>query len=147
MSDIHRLGTWLRRFLCEHIVTERNLARNTQQSYRDAFTLLLPVSRGLANRGPPGRSRPQARAAVPGWRTTAAALRRPAISAWRQPSRDPVLEWCGRSVPSGPRKPRRPLVWLTKAETEALLNVRTEYAFLLRGTGLRGDARCAGELP
>ena len=35
MSDIHTLGPWLRRFLSEHIVTERNLARNTQQSYRD----------------------------------------------------------------------------------------------------------------
>ena len=36
------LGPWLRRFLAEHIVTERNLARNTQKSYRDTFALLLP---------------------------------------------------------------------------------------------------------
>ena len=36
------LGTWVRRFLLEHLVVERNLARNTQQSYRDTFRLLLP---------------------------------------------------------------------------------------------------------
>ena len=36
------VGYWLRRFLTEHIVTERNLARNTQLSYRDTFELLLP---------------------------------------------------------------------------------------------------------
>lgn len=36
------LGPWLRRFLTEYIVTERNLARNTQKSYRDTFALLLP---------------------------------------------------------------------------------------------------------
>ena len=42
MSDLRTLGPWLRRFLVEHIVTERNLARNTHKSYRDTFTLLLP---------------------------------------------------------------------------------------------------------
>lgn len=48
MPDLQTLGPWLRRFLCEHIVTERNLARNTQKSYRDTFNLLLPfVSRKL----------------------------------------------------------------------------------------------------
>jgi integrase/recombinase XerD len=36
------LGPWLRRFLLEHIVQERNLSHNTQQSYRDTFTILLP---------------------------------------------------------------------------------------------------------
>ena len=48
MPDLVTLGPWLRRFLCEHIVTERNLARNTRTSYRDTFSLLLPfVSRKL----------------------------------------------------------------------------------------------------
>ncbi|MBL0900253.1 MAG: site-specific integrase, partial [Reyranella sp.] len=42
------LGPWLRRFLCEYVVTERNLARNTRKSYRDTFSLLLPfISRKL----------------------------------------------------------------------------------------------------
>ena len=48
MHDLVTLGPWLRRFLSEHIVTERNLARNTRSSYRDTFSLLLPfISRKL----------------------------------------------------------------------------------------------------
>lgn len=46
MSDRSLLGPWVRRFLLEHLVAERNFARNTQLSYRDTLTLLLPfVSR------------------------------------------------------------------------------------------------------
>lgn len=36
------LGTWVRRFLLEHLVMDRNLSRNTQVSYRDTLTLFLP---------------------------------------------------------------------------------------------------------
>lgn len=36
------LGPWVRRFLLEHIVAERNLARNTQQGYRDGLCQLIP---------------------------------------------------------------------------------------------------------
>ena len=43
MSDPTSLGPWVRRFLLEHIVAERNLARNTQCSYRDALRLLIPL--------------------------------------------------------------------------------------------------------
>ncbi len=42
MSDRPLLGPWIRRFLFEHVVAERNLARNTQASYRDTLRLLLP---------------------------------------------------------------------------------------------------------
>jgi site-specific recombinase XerD len=42
MTNTDLLGPWLRRFLLEHLVTERNLARNTQCSYRDALALLVP---------------------------------------------------------------------------------------------------------
>ena len=42
MRDTAMLGPWVRRFLMEHLVCERNLARNTQQSYRDTFRQLLP---------------------------------------------------------------------------------------------------------
>jgi len=42
MSDPTKLGPWIRRFLLEHMVSERNLARNTQRSYRDTLALLLP---------------------------------------------------------------------------------------------------------
>jgi integrase/recombinase XerD len=37
-----KLGPWVRRFLLEHLVGERNLARNTQRSYRDSLALLIP---------------------------------------------------------------------------------------------------------
>jgi integrase/recombinase XerD len=36
------LGPWIRRFLLEHVLAERNLSRNTQHSYRDAISLLIP---------------------------------------------------------------------------------------------------------
>jgi integrase/recombinase XerD len=38
------LGPWVRRFLMEHLIGERNLSHNTQQSYRDTLTLLLPFT-------------------------------------------------------------------------------------------------------
>src|SRR5438094_1268041 len=47
MSD-RLLGPWIRRFLLEHLVGERNLSQNTQRSYRDALALLMPfVSKKL----------------------------------------------------------------------------------------------------
>jgi site-specific recombinase XerD len=42
MDNPTRLGPWVRRFLLEYMIGERNLARNTQRSYRDTLTLLLP---------------------------------------------------------------------------------------------------------
>jgi site-specific recombinase XerD len=42
MIETSRLGPWVRRFLLEHLVGERNLARNTQRSYRDSLALLIP---------------------------------------------------------------------------------------------------------
>ena len=42
MRDPSVLGPWVRRFLMEHLVGERNLALNTQRSYRDTLQLLLP---------------------------------------------------------------------------------------------------------
>jgi len=42
MTNPASLGPWIRRFLHEYVVTERNLAVNTQKSYRDMLTLLLP---------------------------------------------------------------------------------------------------------
>ncbi|MGA9991938.1 MAG: tyrosine-type recombinase/integrase [Thiobacillaceae bacterium] len=42
MRDNCLIGPWVRRFLLEYLVTDRNLARNTQASYRDTLVLLLP---------------------------------------------------------------------------------------------------------
>jgi site-specific recombinase XerD len=48
MRDHSLLGPWVRRFLLEYLVAERNLARNTQVSYRDTLILLLPFVSSLA---------------------------------------------------------------------------------------------------
>jgi integrase/recombinase XerD len=42
MADLMKLGPWVRRFLLEHLMNERNLSRGTQRSYRDTLSLLIP---------------------------------------------------------------------------------------------------------
>ena len=44
------LGPWVRRFLLEYLVGERNLAPNTQRSYRDTLRLLIPFAAGLTGK-------------------------------------------------------------------------------------------------
>jgi integrase/recombinase XerD len=44
VNDKTLIGPWVRRFLLEHLMAERNLSRNTQASYRDTLTLLLPFA-------------------------------------------------------------------------------------------------------
>jgi integrase/recombinase XerD len=41
MPNHHLLGLFVRRFLLEEVVADRNLTRNTQRSYRDAIRLLF----------------------------------------------------------------------------------------------------------
>src|SRR5260370_785422 len=154
MPERESLGPWLRRFLVEYIVTERNLARNTRTSYRDTFSLLLPfVSRKLR--------RPVDRLAVRdltsglvlkflahleedrGCSVRTRNQRLAAIRAFARfvSSRDPAhVEWCGhiRAIASKKSMPQ-PVGWLTRAEMEAMLAVpdrntargRNEYALLL----------------
>ena len=154
MPDLATLGSWLRRFLCEYIVTERNLARNTRKSYRDTFSLLLPfISRKVrkpvdrlavwdltsghvlqflahleADRGCSVRTRNQRLAAIRAFARFVG-------------SRDPIhVEWCGhiRTIRSKRSMPP-PVGWLTRAEMEAMLAThdrrtrrgRSEYALLL----------------
>jgi integrase/recombinase XerD len=38
------LGPWVRRFLLEYLISERNLSSNTQRSYRDTLALFLPFA-------------------------------------------------------------------------------------------------------
>jgi integrase/recombinase XerD len=38
------LGPWVKRFLLEHLIAERNLSTNTQRSYRDTLVLLIPYA-------------------------------------------------------------------------------------------------------
>ena len=154
MSDIHTLGPWLRRFFSEYIVTERNLARNTQQSYRDTFSLLLPFV-GTKIRKPVDRlavrdltsSRVlQFLAHIENDRGCSVQTRNQRLAAIRAfarfvGSRDPAhVEWYGhlRAVPAKKTAPQ-PVTWLTNAEMDAVLDVpdrksprgRIEYALLL----------------
>lgn len=154
MPDVVTLGPWLRRFLSEHIVTERNLARNTRKSYRDTFSLLLPfVSRKvrkpvdrLVVRDLTSRYVLQFLSHLEDDRGCSARTRNQRLAAIRAfarfiGSRDPALvEWCGhiRAITSKKSMPP-PVGWLTKAEMEAMLAVpdrktrrgRREYALLL----------------
>lgn len=41
MTEAHLVGPYVRRFLLEHVVGDRNLSVNTQKSYRDAIRHLL----------------------------------------------------------------------------------------------------------
>ena len=42
MDKHEQLGPWIRRFLLEHLIRDRNLSPNTQRSYRDTLAMLLP---------------------------------------------------------------------------------------------------------
>jgi hypothetical protein len=44
MADVNLLSPWVRRFLMEYLIGERNLAPNTQKSYRDTLRMLLPFA-------------------------------------------------------------------------------------------------------
>lgn len=50
MRNKQNLGPWIRRFLLEYLPGERNLACNTQRSYRDAIRLLLLHAAGSLHR-------------------------------------------------------------------------------------------------
>ena len=39
MANNNIIGNWVRRFLMEYLIGERNLSQNTQASYRDTFVL------------------------------------------------------------------------------------------------------------
>ena len=154
MSEIRTLGPWLERFLTEHIVTERNLARNTQKSYRDTFALLLPflssklknsVDR-LAVRDLTSKRVLQFLTYLEENRGCSVQTRNQRLTALRAfarfvGSRDPAyVGWCGhiRAISSKKAMPQ-PIGWLTKTEMDAVLDVpdrksprgRNEYALLL----------------
>ncbi len=154
MSDIRTLGPWLERFLLEHVVTERNLARNTRDSYRDTFKLLVPFfattlrkpDDRLAVRDITPERVLQFLAHLENERGCAAQTRNQRLTAIRAfaryvGSRDPALiGWCGqiRAIPSK-KSTAQPIGWLTTAEMDAMLDVpdrktvrgRNEYALLL----------------
>ena len=42
MTNHTLLATWIKRFLQEYLISDRNLSANTQHSYRDTICLLVP---------------------------------------------------------------------------------------------------------
>ena len=138
MSDPRTLAPWLRRFLAEHVVTERNLARNTQKSYRDTFALLLPFV-GTGTRKPVDRLAVQdltARRVLQflahvevdcGCSAQTRNQRLTAIRAFARfvVSRNPgQLEWSAniRAITLKKATPQ-PIGWIAKTEMKALLEV------------------------
>lgn len=158
------LGSWVRRFLLEYLVNERNLARNTQKSYRDALCLLLPfVARGARKRIDQLRIEDLSAARVRAFlkdleenRKCGTATCNQRLAAIHSLSnfialRNPeYIQWCGeiRDVPL--KKVARPLIdYLEKDEIDALLMAPDrnadqglrDYAVLLflYNTGARAD--------
>ena len=50
MDKHEQLGPWIRRFLLEHLIKDRNLSPNTQRSYRDTLAMLLPFIAAQVNK-------------------------------------------------------------------------------------------------
>ncbi len=138
MSESSTLGSWLRRYLTEHIVSERNLARNTQRSYRDCFVLLVAFLSAKVGRQADRLHVDDLTAArvleflthLEQERGCSVQTRNQRLNAIRAfarfvGSRDPArLEWCGqiRAIATKRARPE-PISWLTKQEMEALLAV------------------------
>lgn len=164
MRDASLLGPWVRRFLMEHLVGERNLARNTQRSYRDTLQLLLPVIARRA-RKPIDRLRVidvsadrvrQFLSDLEEKRRCGIATRNQRLAAIHALARfvglhaPELVEWCGqvRTVPFK-KAPRALVAYLEKPEMDALLAApdtttaqgRRDHALLLflYNSGARAD--------
>lgn len=158
------LSPWIRRFLLEHLVSERNLARNTQKSYRDTLQQLLPFIARTARRQidqlrVEDVSAERIRAflrELEEKRQCGAATRNQRLAGIHSLARfiglqsPEHLQWCGEIRTILSKKTTRPLVaYLEKDETDALLSApdqstpqgRRDHAVLqfLYNTGARAD--------
>jgi integrase/recombinase XerD len=164
MPNTDLLSPWVRRFLLEYLVGERNLARNTQKSYRDALQQFLPFVARAAHRRVEGlRVDDVSPARTKAFLLDLERTRRCGISTRNQrlaaihslarfiglhgPEH---LEWSGQILAIGSKKAARPLIgYLEKDELDALLKApdqhtaqgRRDYAVLLflYNTGARAD--------
>jgi integrase/recombinase XerD len=164
MTEHALLGPWVRRFLLEHLVAERNLAANTQRSYRDTLRLLLPFAARSARKGidrlqVEDLSAARVRAFLGELgekRGCGAATRNQRLAAIRSLAyfvgvRSPEhVPWCAEIRSISFKKAPQPLVsYLEKAEMDALLAAaaldtaqsRRDHALLLflYNTGARAD--------
>jgi integrase/recombinase XerD len=164
MKNKNLLGPWVRRFLLEHLVVERNLSLNTQASYRDTLTLLLPF---VSNQGGGVIDRMTVEDLTPAIvrkfldhlehdRRCSAVTRNQRLATVHSLARfigvsSPVhLDWCAeiRAVPFK-KTAKTAIGYLEKAEMDALLNQpdrctslgARDYALLLflYNSGARAD--------
>jgi len=136
MPNTDLLSPWVRRFLLEYLVVERNLARNTQKSYRDGLQQLLPFVAHNAHRRierlrvqdvSPTRIRAFLRE-LENTRGCGIATRNQRLAAIHSLARfiglhsPEHLEWCGQIQAIESKRVARPLIgYLEKDELEALL--------------------------
>lgn len=164
MTDTALLSAWIRRFLLEYLVVERNLARNTQMSYRDTLRQLLPfVARSARRRLDLLRvedlSAARVRAFLQDLEETCGcgvATRNQRLAAIHSLARfiglhgPEHLHWCGEIQTIVSKKVARPLIaYLEKDEMDALLAApdrstaqgRRDHVVLLflYNTGARAD--------
>jgi len=154
MADHSLLSPWIRRFLLEHLIAERNLAHNTQQSYRDAFCLLLPFASKLCKKQVDALTVYDLSGdVIKGFLTALERVRRCTVGTRNQRlaaihalgrfigERSPEhVQWCGeiRNVPFK-RCEKNSITYLEKEEIDALLEVpdrstrlgHRDYALLL----------------
>ena len=52
MQDKRALAPWIKRFLLEYLPADRNFARNTQHSYRDALRQFVIIDRATLTKKP-----------------------------------------------------------------------------------------------
>jgi integrase/recombinase XerD len=164
MNNAILVGPWIRRFLLEHIISERNLSHNTQRSYRDTLALLLPFASARLHK-------PIERLSVTDLcaetirsfladleksRSCGIATRNQRLAAIRSFARFVAMQspenigWAGviRSIPFK-KASQRPVPYLEKPEMDGLLNApdqrtvqgRRDYVLLLflYNTGARAD--------
>jgi site-specific recombinase XerD len=164
MTNVALLGFWLKRFLLEHLLTERNLSLNTQRSYRDTFRLLLPFLARVAKKSVDRLTVEDLSAErikaflvhVEQTRRCGIGTRNQRLAAVRSlahfigQNSPEHLQWCGqiRVVPFK-KAPRSTITYLEKPEMDALLAAaqgaslqhRRDHALLLflYNTGARAD--------
>lgn len=164
MNDKSLFGPWIRRFLLEYAVSERNLARNTQRSYRDTLSLLIPFVANKAGTQVERLKVIDASAervrlfllALEETRGCSVATRNQRLAAIHALARfiglhsPEHIEWCGQIRAIAFKKTAKPLVtYLEKSEMDALLAApdrktaqgRRDYAVILflYNTGARAD--------
>jgi len=130
------LGPWLKRFLLEYLVSVRNLASNTQRSYRDTLCLLLPFMARRARKVIDQLTVEEVSAErvrlflldLEQSRHCGISTRNQRLAAIHSLAQfiglhsPEHLQWCGqiRAIPSK-KAPRSTITYLEKAEMDALL--------------------------